>query len=118
MKFKSGIKIALGAIVITTILGYAYSKTESFLRGPTIDVTTPQSGSSVHQQITVIEGTIERAAHITLNGRQIYTDEAGVLKEEVLLAEGYNVLELSARDRFGRETREIIEIVYNQSLQF
>ncbi len=112
MTLKSGIKITLGAIVLAIILGYAYLKTESFLSGPSISITAPQNGSSVHQQVTLIEGVVEHAAHITLNGRQIYTDEAGILREEVLLAEGYNVLELSARDRFGRETKKILEVVY------
>ena len=112
MSIKSGIKITLGAIVLTVILGYAYSRTESFLRGPSINITAPQNGSSVHQQIILIEGIIERAAHITLNGRQIYTNEAGILAEEILLAEGYNVLEFSVKDRFGRETREVLEVIY------
>jgi len=112
MNIKIGIKIVTLTIVLVTILGYAYSRTESFLYGPRITITTPQNGSSVFEQLITIRGTIEHAAHITLNGRQIYTDEAGILKEEVLLAEGYNVLEFKATDRFGGETSEVLEIVY------
>ena len=112
MKFKSGIKIIGSAIVVLGILLYAYSRIESFARGPQITIASPSNGSTVFLPLLSILGTIKQASHITLNGRQVYTDEAGGLKERIVLADGYNIIELNASDRFGRTTKKILEIIY------
>lgn len=111
MSIKAGIKITISAIVLVVIFGYAYLRSESFVRGPSITITTPKNGESVEEPFLAIEGIVKRAAYITLNGRQVYTDETGNLREGVLLAEGYNIFELTAEDRFGRTTKKILEIV-------
>ena len=109
---SSGIKIIGTAIVVLVIFLYAYARIESFARGPEIIITFPSSGLTVFKSIVFVEGKIERAAHITLNGRQIYTNESGELRERVLLAEGYNVIELKASDRFNRTAKKILKVVY------
>ena len=100
------------AIVLLMILGYAYSRTESFIRGPQITITTPENGQMISDSFFFIEGAVERASYITLNGRQVYTDEAGELREEVSLAEGLNIFEIVATDRFGRTIKKVLEVIY------
>ncbi len=112
MTVSSGIKIIGSAIVVLIILLYAYARVESFARGPQIVITFPSSGLTVSEPLLFVRGAIERASYITLNGRQIYTSEAGELNERILLAEGYNVIELDASDRFKRTTKKIVEILY------
>ena len=53
---------------------------------------------------------------LNLNGRQIYTDKNGHFSEVVILFAGYNVLELKARDKFGREQVTKMEVVYRESV--
>ena len=112
MNAISGIKIGGAAIVLTIVLLYAYARSEPFVRGPRITITSPLSGETLHTQSVIIHGNIERASHIALNGRQVYTNESGALTEEMLLAEGYNIFEISAEDRFGRIEEKKLEIVY------
>ncbi|MBI2108893.1 MAG: hypothetical protein HYT93_01775 [Parcubacteria group bacterium] len=111
-KITSGIKLVVATIVLLLILGYAYARVESFLRGPRIIVTSPQDGEAIPLSSYFITAEIERAAHITLNGRQVYTDESGELREEVFFAEGLNVFELAAKDRFGRITKKVLTVIY------
>ncbi len=108
----SGIKIGSTAIVLLLILGYAYARVESFVQGPRITIITPQNGETIPVRHYQIEGIIERAAYITLNGRQIYTDESGKFSEEVLFAEHLNIFEIVATDRFERKTKEVLQIIY------
>ncbi len=112
MTLKSGIMWGVAAIVLLIILGYAYSRTESFIRGPHITIASPQDGQVISDSFFFIEGTIQRAGHITLNGRQIYTNEMGELREAVSLAEGLNIFEIVATDRFGRTIKKVLEVVY------
>ena len=112
MSIKSGITWGVAAIVLLVILGYAYSRTESFIRGPQIIITSPENGRVISDSFFFIEGTIQRASHITLNGRQIYTNETGELREAVSLAEGLNIFEIVATDRFGRTIKKVLEVIY------
>ena len=112
MNITSSIKIGAAAIVLIVVLLYAYARSEPFVRGPRINITSPLSGETVYAPSIVIRGTIDRASHISLNGRPVYTDESEVFMEEVFLAEGYNVFEISAEDRFGKIEKKKIEIVY------
>lgn len=112
----SGIKILLGAIVLALILGYAYTKVSPYVSGPSIHIASPKDGVGVTEKIIMIEGTVKRAAHISLNGRTVYTDEQNYLKEEVLLASGLNIFELEARDKFGRTEEKILHVILKNNL--
>ncbi|MBI2482454.1 MAG: hypothetical protein HYV76_02760 [Candidatus Vogelbacteria bacterium] len=101
--FLLGLSIAL----------FAYTRVQALIAGPEIIVTTPKDGETVTETIVTLTGTAKRIALITLNGRQIFTNEAGHFKEELLLAYGYNILELKAQDNFGRITTQTLRLVLN-----
>ncbi|MEK7179147.1 MAG: hypothetical protein AAB727_02750 [Patescibacteria group bacterium] len=111
-KAKTYARLILFLIAALIVLGYAYGRTENLLRGPDISLVEPANGETVAEPLAEITGIIRNASFITLNGRQIYTDESGFFKEFVLLSYGYNVLLLEARDKFGRSTKKTIELVY------
>src|SRR3989344_6743587 len=112
MTLKSGITWGVAAIVLLIILGYAYSRTESFIRGPQITIVSPENGQVTSDSFFFIEGAVKRASYITVNGRQVYTNETGELREEMSVAEGLNIFEIVATDRFGRVTKKVLTIVY------
>ena len=49
-----------------------------------------------------------------MNDRPIYIDEAGAFSERLLLSEGYNILKVSAWDKFNKKTEKLIEVVYKE----
>lgn len=104
-------KIVLSAIVALLILGYAYHRTEDLIRGPRITINLPVNGETVDAPLLRIGGTIKNSAALTINGQSILTDNLGEFNEDILLARGYNVLEVRAEDRFGRSAVEKIEVV-------
>ena len=100
------------AILASVVLGYTYYRTTDLLLGPQIIIETPANGTTIEESLVHIRGTTKNITNITLNGRNIFVDESGTIKESLLLTYGYNVLELSAKDRFGRETKETLELIY------
>ncbi len=92
---------------------FAYTRVQALVAGPEIVITSPKDGESVNDALVTITGTAHRISLITLNGRQIFTDESGRFKEELLLAYGYNILELKAQDNFGRVTGQTLRLVLN-----
>lgn len=99
---------AAGALCI----GYAYFQTLRVLHGATLSVTEPPQGATFSKPLIAIRGQAQRASFISMNDREILTDESGRFAEEVLLAQGYNVVTVRMRDRFGALREERREVVY------
>lgn len=102
--------VLITAFVI--LFGYAGSKAKNLISGPTINISSPASGSVVEQPLVEIEGTAKNISFLTLNDGKIFTDESGIFKEKLLLSYGYNVITVAAKDRFGRINTKTIQLVY------
>ena len=106
------IKMAMVMIGGMLILGYAYFQIMRVARGATLSLQEPASGATFSKPLITVDGEANRVSFISINGRQIFTDESGRFKEEILLAEGYNVLTVAVKDRFGAVRKEMREVVY------
>ncbi len=109
-------KLILGlclAVVIFLSLGlYAYLQSREFLQGPVLTMQSPENGALATTSFMVLQGTARNVSFLTLNGRQIFTDEQGRFREPLLLSEGYNIMLLEAKDRFGHTDARRLELVY------
>lgn len=110
---KIDIKPKDGLLIIFFILLIAYSlyQARAFLVGPRIWVENPQDGQTVEAPLVIVTGQSKNIAWISLNDRQIFTDEEGRWSEKLLASPGINILTVKARDRFGRETKKSVQIV-------
>lgn len=99
-------------IVAIAIIGYGAFEARFLIDGPKLSLLSPISGQETNNQLLEVRGEASNIAHISLNDRQIYIDETGVFKETLLLSPGYNRIRVRARDKFGRETEKVAEIVY------
>lgn len=107
------IKIILILVVVLIILGYIVFSSRVFIEGPQIQVETPLNGAKIEgAPLVKIDGKASNIAYFWLNNRQIYTDEDGNFSESLLLYPGYNIIWLTAQDKFGREVKEKLELVY------
>ena len=109
------LKIGVMIVFVAGLLTYAAFETHTILSGPRISVTSPGDGSTVAGENITIEGTAENVSFLSFNGRQIYTDKAGKFSEQLLVPEGYTILELKASDRFNREAVTDIRIIRKDS---
>lgn len=96
------------------IVGYASFQIVRVLNGATLSVREPSAGATFSKPLITVSGEATRAAFISLNDREILTDESGHFAEELLLAEGYNVLTVRMKDRFGALREETREVVYRR----
>lgn len=99
--------------VIILVVGYSTLKLKNLAVGPVIDLYSPSEGASTKTDLVNVKGKAERISQIYLNGRKIFTDEAGNFNEQYLLASGYNLLEVSAQDKFGRKVEKKVQLVFN-----
>ena len=106
------LKITAYTVAILIVLGYGIFATHDFILGPTISLSEPKNGSMFTHPDIRIRGIVQRIQDITLNGRPITIDDKGNFNEAVLLAPGYNIFELVAHDKFGRNKDVRLELVY------
>ncbi len=107
--------IAGVSIIVLVAVGlgvYAYLQSKEYLRGPIIEITEPENGSMSTTSRVTLKGSAKNVSFLTLNGRQIFTDEQGRFRELLLLQEGYSIMTLEAKDRFGHSVEKQLELVY------
>lgn len=102
-------RILLVAFFVVIAL-YAYYEGRGLLSGPVVEVSNRVM--EVSEQFIMIEGEAERIATLSMNGNPIPVTEDGAFSEAYLLSVGYNRIALTARDRYGKTSERIIEIVY------
>ncbi len=108
------IKTILFVSIIVITLGYSFYQTKDFIKGPILTITEPLSGTTTTNDTISVKGFTKNISFLSINGRQIFVDTDGNLDETLLLSSGYNIIELLASDKYERETKEILEIVYKQ----
>ena len=112
---KTVLRGALVMLVTTTILGYAYFRTQDYLGGPQVTILTPQNGETTHNPLLTIQGQTKNIADITLNDRKIFINKEGLFMEEILLYPGYNIINIKATDKFNKGVKKRIEVVYQET---
>jgi hypothetical protein len=106
------IKRILIGFTVLLVFAFVYYEMRDVVAGPVIIMREPQNGGTATTSLIHVIGTVKNASQILLNDRQIYTDENGNFGEELLLAPGYNILELEAIDRFKHISKKQLELVY------
>lgn len=105
---------ALGIItILILILLYVQFQSKNFIQGPTISLEGTYDVLQTNRELTLI-GNTENIVKLTLNGREIHTDENGKFMQVVFLEKGYTVVTLYAEDRFGRSSHIERLYVYNK----
>jgi hypothetical protein len=101
-----------GVILCCTVLFLVYVLFQArfLLAGPQIFVQ--QLPNTQSERLIMLQGQARNIVHITLNGRQIYTDKDGNFKEALVLENGYTVATLQAQDRYGRSTSHTETFVF------
>ena|SRR3989344_2385027 len=104
-------ELSLVAIIALSIALYATNRMWNFARGPVLTIIQPQNGTTVPDALVTIEGNGKNVVSLYLNGRKILLDDDNAFSESLLLAYGYNILELEARDRFNRTIKKELILI-------
>ena len=108
-KLKYLLAVAFGAAVI----GYGLYQMRNLISGPLIVVDSPINGSSLTSSLVTIRGHARQVAKLFLNGAPLTPDHTGRFESQLLLAAGYNIIQLAGEDRFGRRVEKKLELVLN-----
>lgn len=93
------------------LLAYLIFQARFLLQGPVITLSSEPTVIQ-NDRMVMLTGAVRNITHLTLNGRQIFTDELGYFDEALILENGYTIVTLAATDRYGRKTTVTRPFVY------
>ncbi|MES2213752.1 MAG: hypothetical protein V4473_02875 [Patescibacteria group bacterium] len=102
------------SIVIIVIAGYSLFQAQKLIRGPIIDIYTPENGVTFTSPLIEISGRARNISYINLDDRKIFTDKDGYFKEKFVLSPGRNVIKLDAEDKFKTSRQKLIQVVLKE----
>lgn len=90
---------------------YFLYEAKNLLFGFSAEILQPKDGETFQTSDIRVSGKVFEASRISLNGRQIFTDEHGDFSEELILSSGLNTIELEATNKFGRTIRDLRRVM-------
>ena len=98
-------------ILVSLIVWYVHFQARNLIEGPLI--TLEDTHGVLHHEKTIpLVGKTHNIVKLTLNGKEIHTNEEGAFTQTLVLEDGYTIMTLHAQDRFGRTTSLTREYVY------
>jgi len=98
-------------IVLGSLFSYITFQARFMIEGPQINLDY-EPDQVQNERVVTLSGTAKNITEITLNGRQIFTDEYGHFDEALVLENGYTITTIAAVDRYGRRTQVVQPFVY------
>jgi hypothetical protein len=114
MKLPHAKKITICASLVL-VFGIIFYNTKDLIIGAPLSVQTVNDGSTVSNSFLPISGKAHHASVLQINGRMIALDKNGAFSDGTLLSPGYNIVEVTTVDRFGKEKRKILHLVAEPS---
>ena len=102
-------------IAVFLLISYGLFNSRFIIKGPEIVIAgLDPSGEVIQtaQKDFSLQGTAIHSSYITVNNRPIFVDESGNFNEKLLLSSGVSIIDIYARDKFGKEVRKKIDVVY------
>lgn len=99
------------SLVVIVIFGYIAFQYGSFFLGPRLEVLTPKDHSLVRNNIVEVSGKTDPYATVLINNEESYVQLDGTFKKTLYLFEGQRQITIDAKNRNGKNTRKILQVV-------
>lgn len=106
--------LAVAAAVFLGIFGYFGWQIYQLTSPPDIILENPSGDGMVRIENQPVRGIVSKADTLMINGKIVTFDGRGYFSEDLNLSEGLNVIELKAKNIFGKETTIVRKIIYNK----
>ena len=108
---QRAVKILFIVVLAGLMLTYAYYQARNLINGPSIELSSEPS-TLQHERTITLAGHTKNITALSINGNPVYTDEKGDFSRRLVLENGYTIMTIEARDRYGRETSLTRSFVY------
>ncbi len=103
--------VSLSAFFIFIII-YAFFNSKDLMYGVKITNVNIVDGAKMTEDILKVTGNAKNAIKLSLNGREISINQQGNFEETIALLMGYNVINITALDKFGNVDEKNYQLMY------
>ena len=115
MEGRRIIKLVVGGLGVALIVGYSFFMLNDFVYGPRIIISIPLNGYSTTTPAIIVQGRVIHTNNLSINDAQTAVDLDGNFHSRLILAPGYNIIKVTAKDNYERVVKKTIEIVLVES---
>jgi len=101
-------------IFFLLIVIYAFFRSQDLIFGVKIKNVNITDGEKFTNSIVEIKGNAKNAINLSLNGREISIDKSGNFNETIALLSGYNIINITAKDKFGYVDEKNYKLIYGE----
>lgn len=105
---------ALLGVAGILVLGFVSFNMRDILFGTPLVIHTANDGDTLSEDFLPVSGKARHAEAVRINGRNVFTDRDGNFADGVILSPGYNVVEVTLRDQFGKERVKTYRLVLEE----
>lgn len=108
--------LSAGIIILLSvlILAYALFRSRDLLFGIRLTTAGITDGMTATVPILDFSGVARHANGITVDGKTVALSEDGSWHDSLALLDGYNIVTVSATDKFGRTTTRSYRVYYKK----
>lgn len=103
--------LGIGGVALVCFLLFFGFRLMKFVSTPDFTLEEPGNGMEFTEPVVSVRGKVEKESSLTVNGRELKIDGEGRFDEKIELAAGVHALEFIARNRFGKITREVRNVI-------
>jgi len=105
--------VKIGAISAAVLISvwYVGFQARFIIEGPQVRLA-PEPAVVYQDRVVTLSGTASNITALSINGRPIATDPEGNFSEPIVLENGYTIMSIDARDRYGRAVHIERPLVY------
>lgn len=97
------IGLAAGGLALVLALGYLGNQVSGFASPPDLEVYAPTQNATLSADTVDVTGKTDSGAELSINNQPVPTDSDGNFKEQVRVLPGPNTIQITAKNKRGRE---------------
>jgi len=109
---KKILQIVILSAFFLLIAIYSIFRSHYLIVGVQIKDVNIQDGSKLNTNVVELTGNAKNAIDLTLNGREISINQNGDFNETFALLPGYNIINITAKDKFGYVDEKNYRLIY------
>lgn len=108
---KKIIKVGSITVLFLFIVTFAFFRSKDLIFGVKIKNVSLVDGVELSEKSQKVTGNAKNAIKLSLNGREISLDQDGNFDETIILASGYNIINIKAEDKFKHEDEKNYQLI-------
>jgi hypothetical protein len=109
---KKILKIAGLFLFFLIIVIFAFFRSKDLIFGVKIKNVSITDGATMTESVMRVDGNAKNATYLSLNGREISIDQQGNFGETIALLSGYNIVQITAKDKFGATDEKNYKLIH------